>query len=907
MLTSAPFFGSHSAAALVNETLHPAQVIRIATAYFEPSGYQVLQDALAGKQVLLLIGREEGGRDRLEAVLDEFVERFLARPLNRRTHAMRQMLNALQNHQLLIAVGDASEIGSGALLDARYLYQHAKLYIADETAVVVTSANCSYHGLVKSIEAGIRVTDPVDVCYFVARFDEYFARADSITDALIDRLLQLLAAHPPYDVYARALLELYDLPEDEVPAQLPPLSGYQRPVVSRTLNAMHDYGGAMMVASTGLGKTVMAAHITAYLRMQGDIDRVLVICPAGLKENWRRHMGMARVSSVEFSYSTFSLKDAQKFFSLRQLEYELTATDEKTLVLIDESHHLRNPKFAAKRQKERYQRVFDAIHKRGAYALLLTATPFSRGINDVNAQLRLLPKSEHATRGALIPHKSHWSVQHAAELPELPPCPTLTTPTVVHQFSEADDHGYRYVTFAKGGRRYFPHHIHLKTVAFPNALDTVLIEMLSGDLLNIADENTVTNAQLAFGGADWQAPPSGRGAGLRKAEIVKQFCSSPAQIKDLFTKLAKEGGFEKTRFANQAELTRFVQRHAKAIERHSGADTKFRHLVEIIKATHHKVVVFCYYRRTARNVSEQLKAIGIKAETTEGHKGEQIDTLLRRFAPIANEVIDAETVDESIQVLVVTSSLAEGYNLQDAAMLVNYDLPWTVLMLAQRMGRVLRPWHEPREITIYNFVPEAMLNPKIQIAMRWYSRLQERSAQHRALADIPVMHFGNPDEDDGYDMAALAQHLQAEPESSLNLDEVLTFIEKTESFGTSSFFTDLLQIKPEDRERIMALPPGFRSAQRAVNGTNLFLLVRYRRRLYALLFNKDGNIVLDAEQRDQIMARIRCTPNTLLSPHMPDDDAFDAWIDVARTTWCQQYGYLDDEVQVLCSMALMGS
>lgn len=96
--------------------------------------------------------------------------------------------------------------------------------------------------------------------------------------------------------------------------------------------------------------------------------------------------------------------------------------------------------------------------------------------------------------------------------------------------------------------------------------------------------------------------------------------------------------------------------------------------------------MFCYYRQTARTVSEQLKAKGIKAETTEGHKGEQIDNLLRRFAPIANEVIDAETVDESIQVLVVTSSLAEGYDLQDATMLVNYDLPWTVLMLSSIYG-----------------------------------------------------------------------------------------------------------------------------------------------------------------------------------------------------------------------------
>ena len=217
MLSSSPFFASRSAASLIQSTLQPAQFVRIATAYFKSSGYQVLQDVLGAKRVHLLIGREEGGRDRLEVVLEEFVERFLARPLDRRTNAMRQMLAALENNLLFIAVGDAAETGVGTLLDARYLYQHAKLYIADESAAVVTSANFSYHGLVRSVEAGIRVTDLTDVRYFIQQFDAYFERAQSITDALIERLRQLLDAYPPYDVYARTLLELYDLPDEAVP------------------------------------------------------------------------------------------------------------------------------------------------------------------------------------------------------------------------------------------------------------------------------------------------------------------------------------------------------------------------------------------------------------------------------------------------------------------------------------------------------------------------------------------------------------------------------------------------------------------------------------------------------------------------------------------------------------------
>lgn len=902
MFNAAPFFASNSAALLIQTTLNPAQFVRIATAYFEPSGYQVLQDALAAKRVHLLIGREEGGQDRLEAVLNEFVERFLSRPLDRRTQAMRQMLDALEQGQLLISLGDASDERFNTFLDARYLYQHAKLYIADEAAVVVTSANFSHHGLVKSIEAGIRVTEPNDVAYFVRRFDEYFKRARSITDALIERLRQLLATYPPYYVYARALLELYDLPDEAVPAQLPPLSDYQKPVVSRTLEALHNYRGAMMIASTGLGKTVMAAHIAAYLRMQGDVDRVLVICPAGLKENWRRHMAMARMSSVEFSYSTFSLKDPIKYFSLRQLEYELEATDSKTLVLIDESHHLRNPKHAANRQKERYERVMRAIHKHDAYALLLTATPFSRGIQDVNAQLALLPSTEDASKRQMFRIKSRWEVKAANELPNLPPCPTLTTPTVVHQFSSRDEDGHRFVVFAKGGRRYFPHRIHLRTIMFENPLDDMLITLLEGHLLQTIDDTDPDSVQMPL--MDVGAVPAvKRGGGLIKAEMMKQVCSSPAQTLDLMTKLGRAGGFKKMRFANQDELSRFVKSQRKRVEREKGNDLKLRALLEIIHGTSEKIVVFCYYRQTARDITISLQDAGIRAETTESRKGDQVDSLLRRFAPRANEV-EAEIAEDSIQVLVVTSALAEGFNLQDASILINYDLPWTVLVLAQRMGRVLRPWHEPREIVIYNFVPDAMLNPKLQIAMRWHERLQERSKQHRALADIPVM---TAVDQEGYEMAELAQHLIAEGATTLDLDEVLSFIEKAEQFGTSSFFTDLLQIKPHEREIITALPAGFRSALRSKGTTHLFLLVRHRRRPSVLLFDRNGKIVLDAEQRDQIITRIRCSPNTAISTNMPDDNDFDMWIERSRQTWCAAHQFVEDDVQIVCALALTGA
>ena len=156
-------------------------------------------------------------------------------------------------------------------------------------------------------------------------------------------------------------------------------------------------------------------------------------------------------------------------------------------------------------------------------------------------------------------------------------------------------------------------------------------------------------------------------------------------------------------------------------------------------------------------------------------------------------------------------------------------------------------------------------------------------------------------------IAALNRYFQTETDTTLNLDEVLKFIEKQEAFGTSNSFTDLPQIMPADRKRILAVPPGFRTALQVKNGAQLFLLVRYRKRPYAVLFDQACELVLDAEQRDQIMKRIRCSPTDPVATALPGDNTFDEWMNSARKIWCDSHSCSEDEVQIICAMALVGS
>ena len=65
----------------------------------------------------------------------------------------------------------------------------------------------------------------------------------------------------------------------------------------------------------------------------------------------------------------------------------------------------------------------------------------------------------------------------------------------------------------------------------------------------------------------------------------------------------------------------------------------------------------------------------------------------------------ASAPDEELRVLLATDVLSEGQNLQDGAIIVNYDLPWAIIRLIQRAGRVDRIGQKSEKILCYSFLP----------------------------------------------------------------------------------------------------------------------------------------------------------------------------------------------------------
>ena len=121
-------------------------------------------------------------------------------------------------------------------------------------------------------------------------------------------------------------------------------------------------------------------------------------------------------------------------------------------------------------------------------------------------------------------------------------------------------------------------------------------------------------------------------------------------------------------------------------------DTKLSALANLLIDKHpsEKVIIFNQFADTVRYLEYQLKKRGINKLA--GVTGDSPDptALAWRFSPESNEKRQRISAEDELRVLTATVVLSEGQNLQDCAVVVNYDLPWAIIRLIQRAGRNAR-------------------------------------------------------------------------------------------------------------------------------------------------------------------------------------------------------------------------
>lgn len=156
-------------------------------------------------------------------------------------------------------------------------------------------------------------------------------------------------------------------------------------------------------------------------------------------------------------------------------------------------------------------------------------------------------------------------------------------------------------------------------------------------------------------------------------------------------------------------------------------DDKLQRLLNLLKNhPDEKLLIFTEFCDTARYLYKQLQYAGFEdIEQIDSRRKVNREEIIERFSPCYNGKSPESVVP--IQTLITTDVLAEGLNLQDASVIINYDLHWNPVRLMQRIGRLDRRLDPEIEqqlnrtnptVHVWNFLPPAELEDILKLRKR---------------------------------------------------------------------------------------------------------------------------------------------------------------------------------------------
>src|SRR5690606_20105542 len=159
------------------------------------------------------------------------------------------------------------------------------------------------------------------------------------------------------------------------------------------IDKLERIGGCILADSVGLGKTFEALAVIKYYELRND--RVLVLCPKKLRENWTLYTINDRrniLAADRFNYDVLNHTDLTRERGYSgEINLETLNWGNYDLVVIDESHNFRNNP-AKKDGLTRYSRLMREIIKAGVKTkvLMLSATPVNNRMNDLKNQVAFI-------------------------------------------------------------------------------------------------------------------------------------------------------------------------------------------------------------------------------------------------------------------------------------------------------------------------------------------------------------------------------------------------------------------------------------------------------------------------------------------------------------------------------------
>lgn len=177
------------------------------------------------------------------------------------------------------------------------------------------------------------------------------------------------------------------------------LYDFQKDCVVSAIRKLQKYRGCIIADSVGLGKTFEALAVIKYFEIA--MDRVLVLTPAKLYDNWNSFRGDYRDSFLNesFNYRIMFHTDLSRYDGMSRSGQDLKKFDwgSYDLVVIDESHNFRNRNDRYDDNDQlimtRYARLLQDVIKHGnnnTKVLLLSATPVNNSLVDLKNQISII-------------------------------------------------------------------------------------------------------------------------------------------------------------------------------------------------------------------------------------------------------------------------------------------------------------------------------------------------------------------------------------------------------------------------------------------------------------------------------------------------------------------------------------
>ena len=725
---------------------------------------------------------------------------------------------------------------------------HAKLYMLFRTDPVnpsvgyLGSSNLTQSGLSGQGELNVDVMDH-DSCEKLAKWfedrwqDRWCVDISKELAEIIDESWVGPRLIPPYHIYVKMAYHLSQearvgLTEFRIPKDFGnKLLDFQTAAVKIAAHHLNKRGGVIIGDVVGLGKTLMATALARVFEDDYGVE-TLIICPKNLVPMWEDYRDEYRLRA--------------RVLSISRAPRELPDMRRYRLVVIDESHNLRN------REGKRYRAIQEYIRENESKCILLSATPYNKTYQDLSNQIRLFVH-ENEDLG-IRPERllreigeTEFIRRHQASVRSLAAFDhseytddwrelmrlylvRRTRSFIQENYATLDPaNGRRYLTFEDGTRSYFPVRVP-RTVGFD----------IDNQYARLFDENVVSainGLELPrYGLANYltslaDPPPSPnegqilqdlsragrRLMGFCRTNLLKRLESSGHSfllsverhvLRNFIFIHAIENGldlpvgttdaglldpqsfdadpdgaagdiFEEEEDGRGEVHTQHVLRTEEDFRRHAAQvydayrerysrrfrwlnprhfdetlrqalvtdartlremleefgewipsqDAKLAALQKILVDKHpgEKVLVFTQFADTVQYLERRLMGRGV--ERLSGVTGDSADPtrLAWRFSPKSNDKGGQIAPEEELRVLVATDVLSEGQNLQDCAIVVNYDLPWAIIRLIQRAGRVDRIGQSAPNILCYSFLPAEGIERLIRLRARVRQRLEENA------------------------------------------------------------------------------------------------------------------------------------------------------------------------------------